>query len=42
MGWDCLTHSFTVHPPDDTWVNMEKQWNDSDMKKPKDWDKILS
>jgi hypothetical protein len=24
-----------VHPPDDTWVNMEQRWNDTDRGKPK-------
>jgi hypothetical protein len=31
-----------VHPPDDTWVNMEQGWNDIDSGKPKDSEKTLS
>jgi hypothetical protein len=32
----------TVHPPDDTRVNMEQQWNDTDRGKLKDSEKNLS
>jgi hypothetical protein len=31
-----------VHPPVDTWVNMEQRWNDIDSGKPKDSEKNLS
>jgi hypothetical protein len=31
-----------VQPPDDTWVNMEQWWNDSNKGKPKKSEKNLS
>jgi hypothetical protein len=31
-----------VHPPDDTWVNMEHRWNDIDRENPEDLERNLS
>jgi hypothetical protein len=34
--WGETVSSWDWPPPDDTWVNMEQRWNDSDRRKPKD------
>jgi hypothetical protein len=40
--WNWASNGPFVHPPDDTWVNMEPRWNDTDRGKPKDSEKNLS
>jgi hypothetical protein len=30
LCWTAIHNGHFVHPPDDTWVNMEQQWNDTD------------
>jgi hypothetical protein len=31
--WNCTSNGPFVHPPYDTWVNMEQRWNDIDREK---------
>jgi hypothetical protein len=47
MGRDYVCGNATangpiVHPPDDTWMDMELRWNDIETVKPKDSEKNLS
>jgi hypothetical protein len=37
--WDWAANGPSVHPPDDTRVNMEHRWNDINRGKPKDSEK---
>jgi hypothetical protein len=40
--WNWAGDRPIVHPSDDTCMNMEQQWNDTDRGKPKDLEKNLS
>jgi hypothetical protein len=44
VEWDYISVNWavngpTLHPSDETWVNMEQWWNDNDRVKPKDLEK---
>jgi hypothetical protein len=41
-AWNWVANGPIVNPADDTWVNMEQQWNDTDRGKLKDSEKNLS
>jgi hypothetical protein len=40
--WNWAANGPIFQPPDDTWVNMEQRWNDTDRGKLKDSEKNLS
>jgi hypothetical protein len=40
--WNWASNGPFIHPPNDTWVNIEQRWNDTDRRKPKDSENNLS